>query len=92
MADKDTFIKDDDKKVNPDNLSDVSGGIKFSVAGGNVGGNVGGDADEIVAPINKKLDLENMSGVAGGDSKWYFEASANRDILGEKPKHRKIDS
>ena len=88
MADKDTFIKDDDKKVNPDNLSDVSGGIKFSVAGGNVGG----DADEIVAPINKKLDLENMSGVAGGDSKWYFEASAKKDILGEKPKHRKIDS
>lgn len=89
MADKDSFIKDEDKKVNPDNLSDVSGGIKFSVAGGNVGG----DADEIVAPINKILDLENMSGVAGGgDSKWYFEASAKNDILGEKPKHRKIDS
>ena len=88
MADKDTFIKDDDKKVNPDNLSDVSGGIKFSIDGGNVGG----DADEIVAPINKKLDLENMSGVAGGDSKWYFEASANKDILGGKPKHRKINS
>ena len=88
MADKDAFIKDEDKRVDADKLSDVSGGIKFSVAGGNVGG----DADEIVAPINKKLDLENMSGVAGGDSKWYFEASAKRDILGDKPKHKKIDS
>ena len=52
MADKDTFIKDDDKKVNPDNLSDVSGGIKFSVAGGNVGGNVDG-LEGYLPPINK---------------------------------------
>ena len=64
MGNKDELKKndftDDKKKLNADNLNDVSGGIKFSVA--------------------------------GGDSKWYFEASANRDILGEKPKHRKIDS
>ena len=98
MGNKDELKKndffDDGKKLHSDDLNDVSGGIKFSLAGGNiggVGGNVGGDANGIVAPINKKLDIDDVSGVAGG---WYLdEPDSSRDILGSKPrKGPKIDS
>ena len=78
------------KKLNADDLNDVSGGIKLGLAGGNIGC-VGGDANGIVPPINKKLDLDDVSGVAGG---WYLdEPDSGKDILASKPrKGPKIDS
>jgi hypothetical protein len=49
--------------------------------------------DEFLKNEEKKLDLGDLSDVSGGDSaKWYKEASANKDFLGDKPKHKKIDS